>query len=91
MYEKLSKCEFWLRRVIFIGHVISRGGMIMDPSKIDYMLQWDAPKPVTENRSFLGLADYYRKSIEGFSKLALPWKILFCAHDISLCHATTYN
>jgi len=69
---KLSKCEFWLREVSFLGHVISKGGIAIDPSKVDAVLQWESPKFVFEIRSFLGLAGYYRRFIEGFSKLALP-------------------
>lgn len=72
LYAKLSKCEFWLKEVSFHGHVISGGGIIVDPSKVDAVLQWEAPKSVTEIRSFLGLNGYYRRFIEGFSKLALP-------------------
>ena len=55
----------------FLGHVISSGGIYVDPSKIEVMSQWEAPKSVFEIISFLGLAGYYRKFIEGFSKLAL--------------------
>ena len=72
LYAKLSKCEFWLREVSFLGHVISKGGIVVDPSKVDAVLQWKSPKSVFEIRSFLGLAGYYRRFIEGFSKSALP-------------------
>lgn len=77
-YAKLSKCEFWLKEVSFLGYVISGGGIVMDPSKVDGALQWEAPKSVTEIKSFLGLASYYRVFIEGFSKLALPLTQLTC-------------
>ena len=53
---KLSKCEFLLREVSFLGHVISEGGIVVDPSKVDAVLQWESPKSVFEIRSFLGLA-----------------------------------
>ena len=66
---KLSKCEFWLREVSFHGHMISNSGIA---SKVDAVLQWESPKSVFEIRSFLGLTGYYRRFIEGFSKLALP-------------------
>lgn len=56
----------------FLNHVISSGGIAVDPSKVDAVLQWEAPKSVTEIRIFLGLTGYYRRFIEGFSKLALP-------------------
>ena len=78
LYAKLSKCEFWLREVSFLGHVVSGDGIAVDPSKIDAVLQWEAPTSVTEIRSFLGLAGYYRRFIEGFSKLALPLTKLTC-------------
>ncbi|XP_050919578.1 uncharacterized mitochondrial protein AtMg00860-like [Lathyrus oleraceus] len=61
-----------LKEVSFLGHVISSGGISVDSSKVDVMLQWETPKSVTEIISFLGLASYYRRFIEGFSKLALP-------------------
>ncbi|MCI00567.1 RNA-directed DNA polymerase (Reverse transcriptase), partial [Trifolium medium] len=78
LYAKLSKCEFWLHKVSFLGHVISGDGIAVDPSKVDAVLQWETPKSVTEIRSFLGLAGYYRRFIEGFSKLALPLTQLTC-------------
>lgn len=78
LYAKLSKCEFWLDKVSFLGHVISGEGIAIDPSKVDAVLQWEVPKTVTEIRSFLGLAGYYRRFIEGFSKLALPLTQLTC-------------
>nr|KYP30913.1 Retrovirus-related Pol polyprotein from transposon 17.6 [Cajanus cajan] len=72
LYAKLSKCDFWLEEVNFLGHVISSGGIAVDPSKVEMVLKWETPKSVSEIRSFLGLAGYYRRFIEGFSKLALP-------------------
>ena len=73
LYAKLSKCEFWLSEVSFLGHIISGSGIaIVDPSKVDAVSQWETLKSVTEIRSFLGLTGYYRRFIEGFSKLALP-------------------
>ena len=64
--------------VSFLGHVISGDGIAVDPSKVEAVSQWETPKSVTEIRSFLGLADYYRRFIEGFSKLALPLTQLTC-------------
>jgi len=64
--------------VSFLGHVISGSGIVVDPSKVDAVSQWETLKSVTEIRSFLGLAGYYRRFIEGFSKLALPLTQLTC-------------
>jgi len=72
LFAKFSKCKFWLREVSFLGHVISKGGIAVDPSKVDAVMQWKSPKSIFEVRSFLCLAGYYRRFIEGFSKLALP-------------------
>ena len=71
LYTKLSKCEFWLKEVSFLGHVISGSGIVIDPSKVDVVLQWETLRLATEISSFLGLAGYYRRFIEGFSKLSL--------------------
>ncbi|XP_050920294.1 uncharacterized protein LOC127137931 [Lathyrus oleraceus] len=71
LFAKLLKCVFWLKEVSFLGHVISSGGILVDPSKTEAISQWEAPKSVFEIHSFLGLASYYRKFIEGFSKLSL--------------------
>ena len=72
LYAKLSKCQFWLDRVAFLGHVISVERVSMDPQKIEAVVNWKPPKNVLEVRSFLGLAGYYRKFVEGFSKIAAP-------------------
>jgi hypothetical protein len=60
LYAKFSKCVFWLTKVPFIGHVISAKGIAIDPSKVQKVLGWKAPRSVTQIRSFLGLAGYYR-------------------------------
>ena len=72
LYAKLSKCEFWLREVSFLGHVISEGGISVDPGKVKEVLNWKTPQNVGDIRSFLGLAGYYRRFIEGFSKISKP-------------------
>ncbi|GJU55527.1 putative reverse transcriptase domain-containing protein [Tanacetum coccineum] len=70
LYVKFSKCEFWIPKVQFLGHVIDREGIHVDPAKIESIKDWASPKSPTEIRQFLGLAGYYRMFIEGFSKIA---------------------
>ena len=72
MYAKFSKCEFWLTKVRFLGHVVSASGVSVDPEKVEAVMSWERPKSVFEIRSFLGLAGYYRRFIEDFSRLATP-------------------
>ncbi|GJW99322.1 putative nucleotidyltransferase, ribonuclease H [Tanacetum coccineum] len=72
LYAKFSKCEFWLSKVAFLGHIVSAEGITMDPAKVEAITKWPRPTSVTEVRSFLGLAGYYRRFVEGFSRLALP-------------------
>ncbi|GKB37889.1 putative reverse transcriptase domain-containing protein [Tanacetum coccineum] len=70
LYAKFSKCEFWIPKVQFLGHVIDSRGIHVDPAKIESIKDWASPKTPTEIRQFLGLAGYYRRFIEGFSKIA---------------------
>ncbi|GJR68903.1 putative reverse transcriptase domain-containing protein [Tanacetum coccineum] len=70
LYAKFSKCEFWIPKVQFIGYVIDSRGIYVDPAKIKSIKDWASPKTPTEIRQFLGLAVYYRRFIEGFSKIA---------------------
>jgi hypothetical protein len=72
LYAKLSKCEFWLKQVAFLGHIVSKGGISMDPSKIQDVLSLNVTTSVGDIRSFLGLASYYQRFIEGFSKISKP-------------------
>ncbi|GJR95473.1 putative reverse transcriptase domain-containing protein [Tanacetum coccineum] len=72
LYAKFSKCEFWIPKVQFLGHVIDSKGIHVDPAKIESIKDWASPKNATEIRQFLGLAGYYRRFIEGFSKIAKP-------------------
>nr|GEZ52888.1 putative reverse transcriptase domain-containing protein [Tanacetum cinerariifolium] len=70
LYAKFSECEFWIPKVQFLGHVINSRGIYVDPAKIESIKDWSSPKTPMEIRQFLGLAGYYRRFIEGFSKIA---------------------
>ena len=72
LYAKFSKCEFWLNSVAFLGHVINKDGISVDPQKIEAIVDWPKPTNVTKVRSFLGLAGYYRRFVKDFVKLAMP-------------------
>jgi hypothetical protein len=61
LYAKYSKCEFWIGEVPFLGHIISNGGISVDPAKVKEIMEWRVPTTVTEIWSFLGLAGYYRR------------------------------
>ena len=76
LYAKFSTCEFWLDEVEFLGHVISKDGIVVNPSKVQSVLEWTAPTNVTQIRGFLGMAGYYRRFIECFSKIAGPNQII---------------
>ena len=72
MYAKLSKCQFRLDNVAFLGHVILAEGVRVDPQKIEAVVNWKPPKNVSKVISFLCLVGYYRKFVEGFSRIAAP-------------------
>ncbi|KAM0052889.1 putative nucleotidyltransferase, Ribonuclease H [Helianthus debilis subsp. tardiflorus] len=76
LYAKFSKYDFWLREVHFLGHVVNKDGIHVDPSKVDSIRNWLAPRTPTEIRQFLGLAGYYRRFIKDFSKIAQPLTLL---------------
>jgi hypothetical protein len=72
LYAKLSKCSFYQNIIHYLGHIISEEGIVVDPEKIEAIKGWITPKNVTEVRSFMGLAGYYRMFIAGFSRIAHP-------------------
>jgi len=72
LYAKLSKYEFWLKEVIFLGHIILVEGISEDLRKVETLLKLGKPKNMTKIYSFLGLAGYYQRFIEGFSTIAIP-------------------
>ena len=79
LFAKLSKCDFWLKEAPFLGHIVYAEGIRVDPMKNEAVMNWKPPRNVIEVRSFLGLAGYYRKFVQGFSVIAsslttLLWK-----------------
>ncbi|RVW70601.1 Transposon Ty3-G Gag-Pol polyprotein [Vitis vinifera] len=72
LYAKLEKCDFWLQEIQFLGHMVSQEGISVDPTKVEAVTKWERPKNVFEVRSFLGLAGYYRRFVENFSRIACP-------------------
>jgi len=72
LYAKFSKCKFWLKKVPFLGHVLSEEGILVDPVKVQEVLDRKVPTSVHEVRSFLGLAGYFRRFIPEFSKISKP-------------------
>jgi hypothetical protein len=76
LYAKLSKCEFWISEVLFLGHIINRDGLAMDSKKVAAILDWKTPKYVRGIKSFIGMPGYYRCFIEGFSNIARPMTTL---------------
>ena len=72
LFAKLSKCDFWLKEMLFLGHFVSTEGIKVDTAKIEAIVSWKPPRNVIEVRSFLGLARYYRWLVKGFSVIASP-------------------
>jgi hypothetical protein len=72
LYAKFDKCDFYQKKIQYLGHVISAEGIAVDPEKIRAIMEWSIPKDVADIRSFMGITRYYRRFIEGFSKIAYP-------------------
>jgi len=72
LYAKFRKCEFFKDHIQYLGHVISKDGISVDPDKIKAIINWHVPKDVPEVRYFMGITGYYRKFIEGFSRITNP-------------------
>src|SRR3954467_4610666 len=72
LYAKFSKCEFWLPEVTYLGHVISAKGIAINPERVNAVLDWTPPESVKQVRTFLGLANYCRRFVENFCKVAKP-------------------
>ena len=72
LYAKLRKCDFWLKEVLFLCHIVSAEAIRVDPAKIEAVVNWKPPRSVTKVRSFLGLAGYYRRFVKGFSVITSP-------------------
>jgi hypothetical protein len=72
LYAKFSKCDFWLKEVSLLGHIITDGGIAVNLGEVDDVLRWEPSRTVKEIRIFLGLAGYYRRFVEGFSKIVKP-------------------
>jgi hypothetical protein len=72
LYEKFDKCDIYKKEIQYLGHVISSEGIVVDPEKIKSIMEWPVPKDVEDIRSFMVITRYYRRFIEGFSKIAYP-------------------
>ena len=72
LYAKMSKCEFGMTEMLYLGHIIGEQGVQVHQEKIQAILEWLTPKNVIELRSFLGLCTYYRRFVRGFSQLTAP-------------------
>ena len=81
LYDKFSKYEFWLEKISFLGHVISKDGITVDPIEIEVVVEWKQPENPIEIRSFLDLTGYYRRFIKIFSKLVGPSTDLIKKYD----------
>jgi hypothetical protein len=69
LYAEFTKCDFWLDEVHFLGHIITKGGIVLDTAKVIAIMDWKTPSTVSEIWSFLGLAGYYRRFMKGSPRL----------------------
>jgi hypothetical protein len=72
LYAKFNKCDFYQKKIQYLGHVISAESIAVDPEKIRFIMEWPIPKDVADIWSFMGITGYYHRFIEGFSKIAYP-------------------
>ena len=72
LYAKMSKCEFGMKELLYLGHIIGKDGVKVHMENIRAILEWPSPKNITELRGFIGICTYYRKFVKGFSKLTSP-------------------
>ncbi|KAL4014351.1 hypothetical protein IC575_026553 [Cucumis melo] len=81
LYAKFSKCEVWLKQVVFLRHVVLADGVSVDPQKVEAIVNWERPTSASEVRTFLGMAGYYRCFVGDFSQLALSLTALTMKND----------
>ena len=72
LFAKFSKCDFFKDKIQYLGHVVTKEGISVDPEKIKAIEDWPVPKDVTDVRSFMGITGYYRRFIEGFLRIVNP-------------------
>lgn len=72
LYGKFSKCDFYKKQIQYLGHIITKEGIVVDPEKIKTIMEWPTQKDVADIRSFMGLAGYYRRFVEKISRIAYP-------------------
>ena len=76
LYDKFRKCEFYKDKIQYLGNVISKEEILVDPDKIEEIIDWHVPKDIMNVRSFMGITGYYRNFIEGFFKNCKSYNII---------------